>query len=145
VHTHTCFILEVNFNFSVKPTISEPPPTVEEKGNDKINGDVQGTQKPPIIRKSPICHHCGLNGHVRPQCSLLKAQRAKVNKELPRQANYDTRPLAQYQTFKHQGIRSLGIKPLIIMHHGTRHLSSDLYLPIIVANPRPNPSTLKKP
>jgi hypothetical protein len=41
-----------------------------------------------------------------------------------------------------------GIKHQGIMHHSTRHLSisglsSDLYLPIIVANPRPNPSTLK--
>jgi hypothetical protein len=49
---------------------------------------------------------------------------------------------------KHQGIRLLNIKPLGLMHHGTRHLSisglsNDLYLPIIVANPRPNPSTLK--
>jgi hypothetical protein len=39
-------------------------------------------------------------------------------------------------------------KPLGLMHHGTRHLrisglSSDLFLPIIVADPRPNPSTLK--
>jgi hypothetical protein len=33
--------------------------------------------------------------HVRPQCSLLKAQKAKVKKEVPRQANYGTRPLAQ--------------------------------------------------
>jgi hypothetical protein len=50
----------------VKPTIPEPPPTVEDKRKDKINGDVPGTQKPPFIRKSPICHHCGLSGHVRP-------------------------------------------------------------------------------
>jgi hypothetical protein len=64
----------------VKPTVPEPPPTVEDKGKDKINGDVLGTQYPPTIRRSPICHHCGLSGHVRPQCSLLKAQRAKVKK-----------------------------------------------------------------
>jgi hypothetical protein len=82
----------------VKPIVLEPPPTIEDKGNDKINGDVPGTQKPPSIRKSPICHHCGLSGHVQPQCSLLKAQKAKVKKEVPRQANYDTRPLAQHQT-----------------------------------------------
>jgi hypothetical protein len=48
----------------VKPTVLEPPPTVEEKGKDKIIGDVSGAQKPPTIRKSPICHHCGLSGHV---------------------------------------------------------------------------------
>jgi hypothetical protein len=46
------------------------------------------------------------------------------------------------------GIRLLKIKPLGLMDHDTRHLSinglnNDLYMPIIVANPRPNPSTLK--
>jgi hypothetical protein len=71
----------------VKPVVLEPPPTVEDKGKDKINGDVAGTQKSPSIRKSLICHHCGLSGHVRPQCSLLKGQKAKVKKEVPRQAN----------------------------------------------------------
>jgi hypothetical protein len=50
----------------VKPTVPEPPPTVEDKGKEKINGDVLGTQKPPSIKKSPICHHCGLSGHVQP-------------------------------------------------------------------------------
>jgi hypothetical protein len=76
----------------VKPAIPEPLPTVEDKGKDKIIGDVLGTQKPLPIRRSPICHHCGLSGHVRPQCSLFKAQKAKA-KKVPRQANYGTRPL----------------------------------------------------
>jgi hypothetical protein len=58
----------------VKPTVPEPPPTVEDKGNDNINGDVPVTQKLPTIRRSPICHRCGLSRHVRPQCSLLKSQ-----------------------------------------------------------------------
>jgi len=48
----------------VKPTVPKPPPTVEDKGKDKVNDDVPGTHKP---------HHCSLSGHVRPQCSLLKA------------------------------------------------------------------------
>jgi hypothetical protein len=87
----------------VKPTVSKPPPTIEDKGKYKINGDVSGTQKPPSIRKSPICHHCGLSGHVRPQCSLFKAQKANVKKEVPRQENYGTRPLTQHQTPWHQG------------------------------------------
>jgi hypothetical protein len=82
----------------VKPAVLEPPPTVEDKGKDKINEDVLGTQKHRSIRKSPICHHCSLSGHGRPQCSLLKAQKTKVKKEMPRQANYGTRPLAQHQT-----------------------------------------------
>jgi hypothetical protein len=81
----------------VKPAVPDPHPTVEDKGKDKINGDGLGTQKPPSIKRSPICHHCGLSGHVRPQCSLLKAQKAKVEKEAPKQANNGTRPLTQHQ------------------------------------------------
>jgi hypothetical protein len=50
----------------VKLTVPEPPTVVEEKGKEKINEDVSGTQKPLSIKKSPICHHCGLSGHVRP-------------------------------------------------------------------------------
>jgi len=79
----------------VKPTVSNPPPTVVDKGNDIINGDLPVTQKFPTIRRSPICHHCGLSGHVQPQCSLLKVQRAKVKKEVPR-------PLAQHKDLWHQ-------------------------------------------
>jgi hypothetical protein len=71
----------------VKPTIPETPPTTEDKGKDKLNDDVPGTQKPHSIRRPPICHHCGLSGHVRPQCSLSKAQKAKANKEVPQQVN----------------------------------------------------------
>jgi len=87
----------------VKPVVPEAPPTIEDKGRDKINGDIPSTQKPPSIRKSPICHHCGLSGHVRPQCSFLKAQKTNVKKEMHKQANYGTRPLVQYQTPWHQG------------------------------------------
>jgi hypothetical protein len=86
----------------VKATIPKPPPTVEEKGKDKVNNDVPGTQQPHSIRRPPICHHCGLSGHVRPQCSLLKAQKAKAKKEVPRQAHYGTRPAAQHRTPWHQ-------------------------------------------
>jgi len=78
----------------VKPTVPEPPPTIEDKGKDKVNDDVPGTQKPHSIRRPPICHHCGLSGHVRPQCFLLKAQKAKAKKEVPRQTNHGTRHAA---------------------------------------------------
>jgi len=50
----------------VKPTVPEPPPTVEDKGKDKVNDDVPGTQKPHSIRRPPICHHCSLSGHACP-------------------------------------------------------------------------------
>jgi hypothetical protein len=58
------------------------------------------------------------------------------------------RLLIMLHGIKHQGIRPLNIKPIGLMHHGTRHLSinslsSDLYLPTIVANQRTNPSPLK--
>jgi archaellum component FlaC len=81
----------------VKPTILEPPPSVEDKGKDKVNNDVPSAQKPHSIRRPPICHHCGLSGHVRPQCSLLKAQKVKAKKEVPQQVN-GTRSGAQHQT-----------------------------------------------
>jgi len=81
----------------VKPAVLEPPPIAEDKGKVKVNDDVPGTQKPHSIRRYPICHHCGLSRHVRPQFSLLKAQKAKAKKEVLRQANHGTRLAAQYQ------------------------------------------------
>jgi hypothetical protein len=78
----------------VKPVVLEPPHIAEDKGKDKVNDDVPGTQQLPSIRRPPICHHCGLSGHVRPQCSLLKAQKAKAKKEVPRQAHHGIRPEA---------------------------------------------------
>jgi len=86
----------------VKLTVPKPPLTVVDKGKDVIGGDIPVTQKPPIIRRPPIFHHCGLSRNIRPQCSLLKAQRSKVKKEVPRQANFSTRPLAQHQAPQHQ-------------------------------------------
>jgi hypothetical protein len=56
----------------VKPTVLGPPLTVVDKGNEVIGGDISVTQKPPTIRRPPICQHCGLNGTIRPHCSLLK-------------------------------------------------------------------------
>jgi hypothetical protein len=64
----------------VKPRVPEPPLTTEDKGKDKVSDDVPGTLQPPSIRRPPICHHCGLSGYVRPQWSLLKAQKAKAKK-----------------------------------------------------------------
>jgi hypothetical protein len=56
----------------VKPAIPKPHPIAEDKGNDKINDDVPGTQEPHSIRRSPICHHCGLSGHSNPSAPSLK-------------------------------------------------------------------------
>jgi len=81
----------------VKPTVPKLPPVVEDKQKEKVNDDVLGTQQPHSIRRPPICHYCGLSGHVRPQCSLLKAQKVKAKKEAPRQAHYSARLAAQHQ------------------------------------------------
>jgi hypothetical protein len=86
----------------VKPTVPELPPAVEDEQKEKVNDDVLGTQQPHSIRRPPICHHCGLSGHVQPQCSILKAQKAKAKKEAPRQAHYGARPAAQHHTPWHQ-------------------------------------------
>jgi hypothetical protein len=86
----------------VKPTVPKLPPAIEDKQKEKVNDEVPGIQQPHSIRRPPICHHCGLSGHVRPQCSLLNAQKAKAKKEAPRQAHYGARPMAQHQTPWHQ-------------------------------------------
>jgi hypothetical protein len=86
----------------VKPTVPELPPAVEDKQKEKVNDDVPGTQQPHSIRRPPICHHYGLSGHVRPQYSLLKAQKVKAKIETPRQAHYGARPTAQHQAPWHQ-------------------------------------------
>jgi hypothetical protein len=82
----------------VPPTVPELPLVIEDKQKEKVNDDVPGTQQPHSIKRPPICNHCGLSGHIRPQCSLLKAQKAKAKKEVPRQAQYGTIPAAQHQT-----------------------------------------------
>jgi hypothetical protein len=79
----------------VKPTVPEPPPTCVDKGKEVIGRDVLAAAK--VTQRPPICHHYGLNGHIRPLCSLFKAQRSKFKKELPRQAISGTRPLAWHQ------------------------------------------------
>jgi hypothetical protein len=61
----------------VKPTVPELLPACMDRGKAIIGGDVltitEPTQKPPTMRGPPICHHCGLSGHIRPKCPLLKA------------------------------------------------------------------------
>jgi len=91
--TSTSNIPSTSKTVFVKPTVPEPPTTCMDKGKEVIGGG---------YRWPPICHHCGLSGHIRPQCSLLKAQRSKVKKELPRQATSGTRPLAPHQDPWHQ-------------------------------------------
>jgi hypothetical protein len=79
----------------VPPTVPELPKVIEDKQKEKVNDDVLGTPQPYSIRRPSIYHHCGISGHIRPQCSLLKAQKAKAKKEVPRQAQYGTVPAAR--------------------------------------------------
>jgi hypothetical protein len=61
----------------VKPTVYEPLPACVDKGKAVIGRDVlaiaESTQKPPTMRRSSICHHCGLRGHIRPKSPFFKA------------------------------------------------------------------------
>jgi hypothetical protein len=114
-------ILSTSRTVFVKPTIPKPPLTVVDKGKDIISGDIPITQKLPTIRRPPICHHCSLSGHVRPQCSLLKAQRSKVKKEVPRQANFGTRPLAQHKAPRHQASQYQAPWQQAPRHHAPQH------------------------
>jgi hypothetical protein len=56
----------------VKPIVPKPPPTYMDKGKDAIGreGPVDGEiiKKPPTKISPPICHHCGVSGHIRPMC-----------------------------------------------------------------------------
>jgi hypothetical protein len=114
----------------VKPAVPEPPPTTEDKGKDKINDDVPGTQKPHSIRKKcPDKLIMALD--LRPSIRIR-----------------GIRHLTKLHGGKHQGIKLLNIKLLGLVHLGSRHLSisglsSDLYQQIIVAPQRPNPSSLE--
>jgi hypothetical protein len=52
----------------IKPTLPKPPTTYVNNGKEVICGDTpaiaKATQKPPTIRRPPICHHCRLSGHI---------------------------------------------------------------------------------
>ena len=32
----------------------------------------------------PTCHHCGVIGHIRPQCSMLKREQNQVTRSIPK-------------------------------------------------------------
>jgi hypothetical protein len=46
----------------------------------------------PTQKFVPICHHCGLSGHIRPKCPYVLVQRSKVKMELPKKDSAGTRP-----------------------------------------------------
>jgi hypothetical protein len=83
-----------------KPTVPEPPHACIDKEKAVIGGEdpvVAKLIKKPLTKRSlPICHHCGLSGHIRPRCPQHQAQ-----KKTSRQATSGTRPLAGYQAPQH--------------------------------------------
>jgi len=85
----------------VKPTVPEHPPAYTDKGKAVIGGEdpvgIEIIKKPPTKRSHPICHRCGVIGHIRPRCPQCQGQ-----KELSRHATSGTRPLARYQALQHQ-------------------------------------------
>jgi hypothetical protein len=85
----------------IKPTVPEPPPVYVDKGKAVIEReDPVGTKiikKPSTKRSPPICHHCGVSGHIRPKRPHRQAQ-----KKLSRHATLGTRPPARYQAPQHQ-------------------------------------------
>jgi hypothetical protein len=89
----------------VKPTVPEPPTAYMDKGKATIGRDVPAVVEPtqiPLTKKEPpICHHCGLSGHIQPKCRLLHAQKLKVKKEPRRKASSGTRPLKEHQAPQH--------------------------------------------
>jgi hypothetical protein len=53
-------------------------------------------------RSMPTCYHCGITGHIRPNCPHLQAQKSKVQKELPTRATSGTLPPMTLQAPRHQ-------------------------------------------
>jgi hypothetical protein len=92
----------------IKPTVPEPLPILVDKGKDIINRDLSVTQKLSTIRRSPICHHCGLSGHVRSHCSL-----SRLREQRSRKRCLDKQILAQdlWPSIKIHGIRFSSIRP----------------------------------
>jgi hypothetical protein len=126
----------------VPPTVPELPPVIEDKQKEKVNDDVPGTKLPHSIRRPPICHHCGLSGHVRPQCSLLKVQKAKAKLIMALDLWLSIRLLGIRHPIKYHGekYQGISIKPLGLMLLSISSLSSSLYQTITEALTRTNPS-----
>jgi hypothetical protein len=67
---------------------------VEEHSKTKY---VPSHRRQPTQKFVPICHHCGLSGHIRPKCPHVLVQRSKVKKELPKKDSASIRPPRKHQ------------------------------------------------
>jgi len=61
----------------VNPTVPEPSPACVDKGKGSIGGEVIAAAEPikksPTKRSLPKCYHCGITGHIQPNCPQLQA------------------------------------------------------------------------
>jgi hypothetical protein len=77
-----------------------------DEGKGIIEGEAKISEKPvkkPRSKKSlPACHHCGINNHIRSNCSQLHAQKPKVKKEESKKAKSNIRPPKAHQAPRHQ-------------------------------------------
>jgi hypothetical protein len=62
----------------------------------------ENTKKHSNKRSLPTCHHCGITGHIQPNCPHLQAQKSKVQKELPTKATSSTLLPTSLQAPQHQ-------------------------------------------
>jgi hypothetical protein len=67
---------------------------VEENSKTKY---VPPHRRQPTQKFVPICHHCGLIGHIRPKCLHVLVQRSKVKREWPKKDSDSTRPPRKHQ------------------------------------------------
>jgi hypothetical protein len=67
---------------------------VEEHSKTKY---VPPHRRQPTQKFVPICHHCGLIGHIRPKCPHVLVQRSKVKREWPKKDSDSTRPPRKHQ------------------------------------------------
>jgi hypothetical protein len=92
-----------------------------DKGKEVIGGDVSAAAM--VTQRPPICHHCGLSGHIRPLCSLLNAQRSSSRRSYQDKL-YPVLNLCP-------GIRLHDIRLFSISGN-----NKDLFLPIRMVNPK---------
>jgi hypothetical protein len=87
------------------------PRTWNNKNAPKKDQDVEKNSKskyvPPHKRQPtqrfvPICHHCGISGHIRPKCPQLQALKSKVKKELLKKVTSGTPSPKVHKASQHQ-------------------------------------------
>jgi hypothetical protein len=101
------------------------PRTWNKKNAPKNEKDVEEHSKtkyvPPHRRQPtqkfiPICHQCGLSGHIQPKCPHVLVQRSKVKKKLPKKDSASTRPPRKHQAQRKLSRYALPVHKTPICH-----------------------------